>query len=177
MLLWADNDTTQGLLHLGFQLSREGESIILSQIVDGEPVIIDSITYAEQLTDVSLGRFPDGSRNWYSFAAPTPGFNNIITNSEAEHPNTPEFFKLYQNYPNPFNPRTSIEFSVPETQLITLKIYNIVGQAVLTLVEEKLTPGDYKYIWNAGSFASGVYFYRFETDGGFVQTKKLILLK
>ncbi len=88
----------------------------------------------------------------------------------------PQEFALKQNYPNPFNPITNIEFSLPKAELVSLKIYNLLGQEVATLVSDKLTPGDYKYTWDAGHLASGVYLYEI-TAGSFVQTRKMILLR
>ena len=86
-------------------------------------------------------------------------------------------FVLQQNYPNPFNPNTTIEFSLPNTEFVTLKIYNILGEEVATLVSEKFTAGKYKYEWDASRLASGVYLYRLEAGNNFIKTKKLILLK
>jgi hypothetical protein len=87
-------------------------------------------------------------------------------------------YRLQQNYPNPFNPTTTIEFSLPQSGFVTLKIYNILGEEVTTLVSDKLSAGSYSYEWSGtGSLASGVYLYRLETDRGFSQTLKLILLK
>ncbi len=86
-------------------------------------------------------------------------------------------FALHQNFPNPFNPSTTIEFSLPQINFVTLKVYNMVGQEMATLVSEKLSAGVYKYDWDASGFASGVYVYKLTTDKGFVQSKKLILLK
>jgi hypothetical protein len=88
----------------------------------------------------------------------------------------PTRFELSQNYPNPFNPSTSIEFSIPKKGQVSLKIYNMLGEEIATLVSEKLNPGRYKKEWNAGNYASGVYFYRLDTVE-FVQTKKLVLIK
>jgi len=88
----------------------------------------------------------------------------------------PTGFQLFQNYPNPFNPTTTIEFSIPKTKFVTLKIYNILGQEVEELVSKQLTAGSYKYNWNAGHLASGVYSYKLEA-GGYIQTHKLILMK
>ena len=85
-------------------------------------------------------------------------------------------YEVMQNYPHMFNPSTTIEFSIPKSEFVTLKIYNLLGQEVTTLVSDKLTPGNYKYTWDASGFASGVYFYKIDSDG-FVQTKKLILLR
>lgn len=91
-------------------------------------------------------------------------------------------FELYQNYPNPFNPTTTISYAVGTysnvpLQYVDLSIYNIIGQKVVTLVNKKQPAGDYQVVWNASNFPSGVYFYQLETDNGFIQTKKLMLLK
>jgi 5'-nucleotidase / UDP-sugar diphosphatase len=88
----------------------------------------------------------------------------------------PGEYGLIQNYPNPFNPTTTFSFVIGHQSLVTLKIYNILGEEVATLVNKELPAGDYKYQWNAGGFASGVYFYRMQA-GNFVATKKLILMK
>jgi polyhydroxybutyrate depolymerase len=85
-------------------------------------------------------------------------------------------FALKQNYPNPFNPRTNIQFSITKTEFVTMKIYNLLGQEVTTLVSEKLRAGEYQYSWDAGSLASGVYLYRLRT-GEYVETMKMILIR
>jgi len=97
----------------------------------------------------------------------------IISVAEGD---VPLVFSLGQNYPNPFNPSTTIEFSLPHTGFVTLKVYNILGEAVATLVNEELNVGTYTTQWNASGVASGVYFYRLQA-GDFVDTKKLLLLK
>jgi hypothetical protein len=88
----------------------------------------------------------------------------------------PKCFALYQNYPNPFNPKTNIQFSIPKTEFISLKIYNLLGQEVTTLVSDRLTAGSYSYDWDASKVASGLYLYRLETEG-YAETKKMILMK
>jgi len=90
--------------------------------------------------------------------------------------NTPSEYVLKQNYPNPFNPSTTIEFSIPKTEFVSLKIYNMLGQEVSTLVSDKLTTGEYKYTWDAGTLASGVYLYHLQA-GNYFETRKLILLR
>jgi len=99
-----------------------------------------------------------------------------VTGIEEVNSDIPKVFTLKQNYPNPFNPRTTIEFSIPKTETVKLKIYNLLGQEVTTLVSDKLTPGEYKYTWDASQLASGVYYYKI-TAGNYVDIKKLILLK
>ncbi len=81
-----------------------------------------------------------------------------------------------QNYPNPFNPSTAIEYAVLQTGHVTLKVFNLLGEVVATLVDKSLAAGQYSVRWEASGLASGVYFYRLEAVG-FVQTKKLILLR
>ncbi len=89
-------------------------------------------------------------------------------------------FVLYQNYPNPFNPETSIKYSIPnnknENNLTTLKIYDITGCEVATLVNENQLPGNYEVKFNAKNLSSGIYFYTIK-HGNYSQTRKMILMK
>jgi len=85
-------------------------------------------------------------------------------------------YALRQNYPNPFNPSTTIEFSLPKSEFVELKVYNILGKEVSTLVAKKLNPGNHTYTFDGKNLASGVYYYRIEA-GNFVQTRKMIYLK
>ena len=85
-------------------------------------------------------------------------------------------FELSQNYPNPFNPTTKINFQIPDTKLVTLKVYDILGKEVATLVNEKLSAGSYEVDWNASDCPSGVYFYKLITNE-FSDVKKMVLVK
>ena len=97
-------------------------------------------------------------------------------NSISEESNNPIRYHLAQNYPNPFNPTTTILFDIPSKSFVTLKIFDLLGNEVATLVAEELTPGTYSKQWNAAGFASGVYFYQLRA-GSFISTKKLVLLQ
>ena len=88
----------------------------------------------------------------------------------------PYRFVLNQNYPNPFNPSTEIRYQTPEVSRVTLKVFDVLGREVATLVNEVKEPGGYSITWNAIDLPSGVYFYRL-TAGNFSATKKLVLLK
>jgi hypothetical protein len=88
----------------------------------------------------------------------------------------PTAFALHQNYPNPFNPVTAIRFDLPVAGHVTLKVFNVLGQEVVTLTNEKLEAGYHSVDFNAGLLSSGVYFYTLKT-GGHVSTKKMILTK
>ena len=103
-------------------------------------------------------------------------FVDIVSSMVENNQNIPKKYTLQQNYPNPFNPATTIEFSIPKTEFVTLIIYNLIGQEVATLVSDKLTPGSYKYTWDASHLASGMYYFKLETES-YSSTKKLILLK
>jgi hypothetical protein len=117
--------------------------------------------------------------------------NDLLTALDPLSNSNPIQYELMQNYPNPFNPSTTIEFALPNTELVTLRIYNILGEVVATLVSERLTAGKYKYDLDASNLASGVYFYKLEAGNpstssskksgqagqGFVQTKKMLLIR
>jgi hypothetical protein len=106
-------------------------------------------------------------------------FSGFCVNALSEEtPPTlpPTAFRLGQNYPNPFNPTTTIPIQVPRTERVVLKVFDVLGREVATLVNEILTQNEYLIPFNAGALSSGVYFYRVQA-GEFVETKKMILLK
>ena len=90
--------------------------------------------------------------------------------------NIPENYSLSQNYPNPFNPSTTIKYSIPQNELVQLKVYDLLGKEVAYLVNEGHAIGNYEVEFNATNLTSGVYFYRLQSSD-FTETKKLILLR
>jgi hypothetical protein len=100
-----------------------------------------------------------------------PGLVDIQTQNEVMRT-----FELHQNYPNPFNPTTRIDFSIPRPSEVSLKIFNVVGEEVATLLSAFLHSGSHSIEWNATGLPSGVYFYRLDV-GDFSSTKKMILLQ
>jgi subtilisin-like proprotein convertase family protein len=88
----------------------------------------------------------------------------------------PKKFCLYQNYPNPFNPTTNIKFDLPKNLFVSLKIFDILGKEVSSLINSEITAGSYNIEWNASQYPSGVYFYKIET-GNNTDTKKMLLIK
>ncbi len=111
----------------------------------------------------------------------TIGVKNVPVYINRISKTVPDKFELYQNYPNPFNPKTIIRFKIKDTRLITLKIFNSLGQEVTTLVNEKLHAGTYKVSFSINQFSdkpmpSGVYYYKF-TAGEFSETKKMVVVK
>jgi hypothetical protein len=101
---------------------------------------------------------------------------NIISAIDGNINRIPDRFELSQNYPNPFNPTTVISYQLPTTAMVTLKVYDVLGREVATLVNARQSAGTYSVTFNGAALASGVYFYRLQT-GSFVQTKKLMLMK
>jgi hypothetical protein len=116
-----------------------------------------------------------------SYAFPVENFTfDIMHEFQITKLNENEFyplkFNLLQNYPNPFNPSTTIEFTLPKSEFVELKIYNIIGKEVANLVSVQLNVGNHSYTWDATGFASGVYYYRIKA-GNLVETCKMIYLK
>ena len=113
------------------------------------------------------------SRNWLIYrkvTQPTVGITNISTT-------IPSQYTLEQNYPNPFNPSTTIRFALPQTSNVTLKVYNLNGKEVATLINNTtVQAGTNEYRFDASNLASGIYFYKL-TAGKFTDTKKMILIK
>jgi hypothetical protein len=107
---------------------------------------------------------------WYVYKQST------ITDVKKEDETIPTVFKLEQNYPNPFNPSTVIKFGVPERSNVLLKIYDILGEEVATLVNEEMDAGWYSIDFNASGYSTGVYIYRMQA-GNYINTKKMLLMK
>jgi len=100
----------------------------------------------------------------------------LLLSVEQTSNDVPLAYRVDQNYPNPFNPTTTIEFALPENSNVTLKLFDILGRNIATLVDDKLQPGVYKVVLDTKNLSSGVYFYRLWADK-FVQQRKLILIK
>ena len=100
----------------------------------------------------------------------------LAKEGEEELLTAPIEFALEQNYPNPFNPSTTINYSIPEAGNVELKIYDVLGNEVANLVNQEMAPGNYTTVFDASSFASGIYIYTLRTNN-FVQTKKMVLMK
>lgn len=98
-----------------------------------------------------------------------------LTSINQNNHQAPLKLQLFDNYPNPFNPSTIISFNLPSVSFVSLKIYDVVGREISTLVSNKLIKGNYSYTWNAEGLSSGIYYYQIKTDN-FTETKKMILI-
>jgi hypothetical protein len=110
------------------------------------------------------------------FKTTTGGFPVLIPEEENHPQNLVESHYLHQNYPNPFNPQTTITFDLPQSHEVTLKVFNIIGEEVVTLVSERLSAGSHSYDWDAGNLSSGIYVYRLQA-GDYVETRKMVLMR
>ncbi len=121
----------------------------------------------------------DGDSNYYRSPAPVTGnvwqLNYGVT-GVGSHPFIPPSFMLAQNYPNPFNPSTTIQYSIATSQHVSLKVFNVLGQEVRSLVDEQQSPGLKTVRFDAGNLSSGVYFYLLRTPS-FSAAKKMILMR
>ena len=88
----------------------------------------------------------------------------------------PDRFLLYQNYPNPFNSKTQIRYQLAESEKVELSIYNLLGERIATLVNERQNPGNYVIQFDASNLASGIYFYHLKTKS-FNQVKKMLVIR
>ncbi|MCK9407521.1 MAG: choice-of-anchor B family protein [Bacteroidetes bacterium] len=102
--------------------------------------------------------------------------DNLQLSIDREETTMPDAFVLQQNYPNPFNPSTTIRYSVPKAVFVSLRVYDLLGKEVNTLVHELKQAGRYSVSFNGEGLSSGVYFYKLQT-GNVIQTKKLVLMK
>ncbi|MCS7211837.1 MAG: T9SS type A sorting domain-containing protein [Chloroherpetonaceae bacterium] len=108
------------------------------------------------------------------------GYNMVgnapLSSTREPKSSKPQSFALFQNYPNPVNPSTTIRYALPTAAMVSLKVYDVLGREVATLVSERQAAGEYAVPFNATGLASGVYFYRLQA-GSYVETKKMMLAK
>ena len=112
----------------------------------------------------------------YDIWANVLDWNNPVGVEDEETLEIPSAFSLSQNYPNPFNPSTKIRYSIPQSSNVVIKVFDVLGNEIATLVNEEKPVGIYEITWYAESLPSGIYFYRIQT-GSFVETKKMVLMK
>lgn len=134
----------------------------------------DSITVSDVNMSVSL--LPGEFKIYTTQKLPTPEAGIATSIFEKDENELPVDFNLDQNFPNPFNPSTKISFSIPQSGMVNLAVYNSVGELVKVLVNEQMSQGKYNVDFDAAGLSSGIYFYRLVSEGT-VLSKKMILLK
>jgi len=177
LLIWCDEDETQGIKHTNFKLNTDGEMLVLTRA--NGITIIDSISFGAQSSNQSYGRILDGDDVW-SIMTPTPEYSNTQLNI-SKNDILPRKYYLSQNFPNPFNPTTNIHYSIPRSTFVKITIYDLMGREVARPVNDFQLKGNRSVKWDAvnnqgGSVAGGIYLYKIQA-GDFVKTRKMIFLK
>lgn len=129
-----------------------------------------NLAYSPNNTDLAWSDVTEWTYTWIGDTTHTVGIDDRDVGMIANK------YSLFQNYPNPFNPTTTIRYSLPNSRLVSIDVYNLVGQRVETLVNEKKSAGSHKVVWDGKDSPSGIYFYRIQA-GDFSQTKKMALMK
>lgn len=132
----------------------------------GSTTVLYSVNFINSSTGWAVGA---GGRILKTTSGGLTGVNQVTEE-------IPGKFSLSQNYPNPFNPNTIIRFNIKDSRFTILKVFDILGNEVESLVNEQLIPATYEVEWNASNYTSGIYYYRL-TAGDFAETRKMILLK
>jgi hypothetical protein len=156
----------------GFDIERKAEGKSWSKIasVQGKGTTAQSSAYSYTDKSVTSGKF--------SYRLKQVDFDGTYSYSQEVEVNlsTPVSFELNQNYPNPFNPSTTISFALPQASNVTLKVYNMLGQEVRTILNDFREAGKHTVVFNADNLNSGLYLYKIEA-GNFTQVRKMTLLK
>lgn len=173
-LTWVDESNNE----TGFYIYRKlGDSLSTSDLIIIDSVGLNIQTFID--TTVSLNNtftylvsaFNTDTASGYSNSSTI-----AVTIMDEFKQTIPTKYSLDQNYPNPFNPSTTISFGLPKQEFVTLKIYDVLGKEVTTLVNEEMSAGNYTKTWDAKDLSSGIYLYKLNA-GKFTETKKMILVR
>jgi len=164
--------TATELNNFGFEIQRSiaGNEFVTVGFVNGHGTTTEAKTY--RFVDANL------SAGSYTYRLKQVDYNGTFSYSDEVNVDVsgPLQFELAQNYPNPFNPSTSIKFSIPQSSNVTLKIFNTLGQELITLIDQNMESGTHSINFDASKLNSGVYFYRLDA-GSFSEVKKMTLVK
>ncbi|OGU55708.1 MAG: hypothetical protein A2V66_13800 [Ignavibacteria bacterium RBG_13_36_8] len=148
----------------------------------------DANGYYSGIVDYNWSGTVTPTKTDYTFTPTSTSYSNVTVNQSTNYTGTgptsveqlstllPTAYSVEQNYPNPFNPTTKIKYDIPKETFVSLRVYDLFGQEIEILVNERLPAGRYESEFNGSKLASGIYFYRLQA-GSFTKTKKLILLK
>ncbi len=158
----------------GIQWNRYSSNPVLTPQAEweGNSLGVSSLLARDSTFHLWYSAFDSLSGVWQTGHA-TSIFSSV---GVAERKNLPTKYQLFQCYPNPFNPSTQIKYSIIQKSHVSLKVYDILGKEVATIVDEEQEPGEKSISWVASGVASGIYFYQLRAQG-FIDTRKMILLK
>jgi len=164
-ILQGPGDRRFGLSTSPFQMEpSDTQIVVIAEIAAGA---IDGVT--RKMAIDTLKYYSELAQAFYDEIFPGP----VSVENGVKHPRK---YQLFQNFPNPFNPITKINYQIPELSFVTLKVYDVLGSEIVTLVNEEKPIGSYEVKFDATNLPSGIYFYRIQA-GSFVETKKMLLLK
>ncbi len=167
-------DTLSGIISLTAQATGNQTITGVTFEIDGKQ--LGSIILEPPFTTTLNTAFIDNGQHTISATAiDASGLSTTASVTAVFHNTRKENFTLGQNYPNPFNPSTQIYFSMSVSSFVSLKVYNILGQEVATLINGYMGAGFHSAVWNAGKFPSGTYLYRLATGSGAISRKMLLL--
>ena len=169
IVFYANKEEASSVLNLDFKLSGGGEQIGLW---NADQIFMDSLTYGEQITDTSYGRFADGTDNWFFMPEITPGATNLNTMSIDE---IEDYVSVSQNYPNPFSAVTNIQFTLERPDQVSIKVFDVRGTLITVLADDNSTQGAHTIQWDASALPAGYYFYTLQTNTGVITKKALII--
>ncbi len=164
--------TSTELNNLGFDIQRKGKDNTFQSVAfisgNGTTTETNEYSFTDKTVDAGL----------YTYRLMQKDYDGTFAYSQEVEVeiSLPLEYSLEQNYPNPFNPTTTISYSIPADNFVTIKLYDVLGNEVITLVNEQKQAGRYEMLFNASNIASGVYYYQINS-GTFAQTRKLMLLK
>jgi len=164
-ILHSPDDRRLGLSTGPFvMMPGDTQTVVIAEIAGGA---VTGISYLDAITFVKY--YSEIAQNFYDAVFPPP-----VSVSEGRV--LPLRFELKQNFPNPFNPSTKIKYSIPQVSNVVIKVFDILGNEIETLVNEEKQTGTYEVTWYVGNLPSGIYFYRLQA-GNYVETKKMVLMK
>jgi len=179
LLVWIDGNKDQDEVHASFKPDANGDALYIS---DAFGTIIDSLKFDQQTKDISIGRYPDGTGDWIEMS-PTPELANIdhIIETVGTDLLSPTDYIMLSAAPNPFNPSTTISFKLAQAGQVSLEIFNIMGQRIVSLAGGRYEAGNYQVRWNGedsqnSKVRSGLYFVTLRC-GQEMHTQKVVLLK
>ena len=176
---WIDNNWVNSLKHTNIYDDNNNRIELLKQNwVDNDWVNSseNTYTYDDNNNQIESLRRDWVDNDWVNSSKNTYVYEEILDIDISDITSIPNHFNLSHPYPNPFNPTTTIEFSISRSNMVSIKVYDILGKEITTLLTDYLTVGNHSIIWNGNNNSSGIYFIRMES-GGFIDMKKVFLLK
>ena len=176
----AFKDTTTNNMVMVVVNDESSEKELNIIVEDGTPDVLSQYRTNDELNAEKLDDLEVGSST-FAITVPAKSITTYVSDyipvsAQEETASSPDGFELKQNYPNPFNPVTNINYSVPTTSEVSLKVYDMLGREVITLVNEKVAAGEHTSSFDASNLSSGVYIYQLKS-GEFIETRKMTLIK